>query len=70
LVKVSRSEAKSDDRDKPVEAKMQSKTAGTAAGGTWLKLVESVLIRVAMESVSSVDIWWPNIADRELRPLF
>lgn len=55
-MKVSRREPNRDDRDTPVEARMQSKTAGTAAGGTRLKLVERVVIRVAIESVASVDI--------------
>lgn len=64
--KVSRSESKSEEGDKPEEDKMQSKTAGTAAWGTWLKLVDSELIRAAIEPVSLVDISFRKIAPLSL----
>lgn len=49
--KVSRSESKSSDGDNPVEAKRQSKIAGTAIGGTLRKLSNSELETEAMEKL-------------------
>jgi hypothetical protein len=56
LGKASRSEAKRDDGDKPVEANMQSNIAGIAAGGTCPKLVDSEAMTGSMESLFVVDI--------------
>lgn len=51
LGKVSRSESKSSDEDNPVEAKRQSKIAGTAIGGTLRKLSDSELKTEAIEKI-------------------
>ena len=56
LGKASRSEAKRDDGDKPVEANMQSNIAGIAARGTCPKLVDSEAMTGSMESLFVVDI--------------